>query len=281
MQLSEISPFIRFANEIIIPKRKNDMFCFDSRIVLILEGDGKVRINGKYYNFNAGTLLMIQAKTIYHFAFQNTVKGIAINFDFISNGINRKEIFPLFSVDQIGIYQHVSTSYFSDTTVLNSPILIDNAFYLKDSIYQVVNEFKKQTPFSVANASAYLKLIISKVAKNIMVSEADSEIIKKADFIADYIQKNYTKELSNSYLALLAGYHPYYLNRIFKLCKGCPIHQYIINYRLSVAVDLLLSTGNSISEIVQKSGFHNEISFIKSFKKQYNLTPTEFRKKAL
>lgn len=281
MLLAEISPFIRFANEIIIPKRKTDMFCADCRLVFILEGEGKIRINGKYFTFKAGTLLMWQAKTLYRFIFQSSVKGIAIDFDFISNGQNQKEIFPLLPVDQFELYQHITISDFSDTMVLNSPIVIDNAFFLQDRICQIVNEFKKQTPFSVTNASAYLKLCISKISKSIMLSKTDPEIIKKIEFIADYIQKNYTNELSNSSLAILVGYHPYYLNRIFKLCKGCPIHQYIINHRLSIAVDLLLSTDYGISEIAQKSGFNSQISFIRAFKKQYHLTPTEFLKKTL
>lgn len=282
MQLAEISPFIRFANEVIIPNRKSEMYCADCRLVFIFEGQGKIKINGKFFNFKAGTLLMWQAKTLYRFIFQNSVKAIVIDFDLISNGKNQKEVFPLFSVNHFDMHKNNITTFdFSDTTVLNSPIIIDNAYFLQERINQIVTEFKKQTPFSISNASAYLKLCISKISKNIMLSENDSEILKKIEFITEYIHKNYNNELSNSSLALLVGYHPYYLNRIFKLCKGCPIHQYISNFRLSIAADFLLSSNDSISEVAQKTGFNNQITFIKAFKKQYNLTPTEFRKKTL
>ena len=99
--------------------------------------------------------------------------------------------------------------------------------------------------------------------------------------IADRVNKRNIMVILDFVISNTCGYHPYYLNRIFKLCKGCPIHQYIINHRLSIAVDLLLSTDYGISEIAQKSGFNSQISFIRAFKKQYHLTPTEFRKKTL
>ena len=36
-----------------------------------------------------------------------------------------------------------------------------------------------------------------------------------------------------------------------------------------------------ITEIAEKSGFNNQISFINAFKNLYKLTPTEFRNKTL
>ena len=238
MQLVEISPFIRFANEVIIPNRKSEMFCTDCRLIFILEGEGKIKINSKYFIFKAGTLLMWQGKTLYRFIFQNYVKATVIDFDLLANGKNQKEVFPLLSVNSFDIHKNNAITHsFSDTPVLNSPIIIDNAYFLQEGINKVVSEFKNQTPFGISNASAYLKICISKIAKNIMLSEKDSEIIKKVEFITEYIHKNYNNELSNSELALLIGYHPYYLTRIFKFCKGYPIHQYIFNYRLSIAAD--------------------------------------------
>jgi len=54
-----------------------------------------------------------------------------------------------------------------------------------------------------------------------------------------------------------------------------------LNFKLFIAADFLLSSNDSISEVAQKTGFNNRITFIKAFKKQYHLTPTEFRRKTL
>lgn len=281
MQLIEISPFIRFANDVIIPRRKDAMYCTDCRLIFITEGEGRVYINQKGFNFGVGTVMLWQSGTFYRFTNKNNVKASVIDFDFISNGKNQKEILPLVSLngsDSDTVFNVVS---FSDTQALNSPVILNNAFFLQDRINQIINEFSKENVFGEANASAYLKLCIIKIAKTLMLEDKDSEIIKKINFITEYIHENFSKDLSNDKLAKLSGYHPYYLNRIFKDKKGCSLHRYILNYRLSVSAEYLLSTDCTLPEIAEKIGFNNQIAFISAFKKKYNLTPTQFRKKTL
>lgn len=282
MQLIETSPFIRFANEAVVPKRKENAICADCRLMLITEGEGKININGKNFDFTVGTLLFWQSKTSYRFIFKKAVKVLVVDFDFISNGQNQKEVIPLIPLDSSKLNKTKFPVFsFSDAYVLNSQIIMDNAFFIKDRIIKIIEEFKKQTPFSNTNASAYLKICLSKISETVMSSKQDKEITKKIEIVTEHIQKNFDKALSNESLATLVGYHPYYLNRVFKQSTGDTLHQYILNYRLSIASELLLSTTYTIAEIAEKSGFNNQISFINAFKKTYRLTPTEFRNKTL
>lgn len=282
MQLIEISPFIRFANEAVVPRRKESAFCADCRLIFITEGTGKIKINGKSFDFKSGTLLFWQSKTSYRFTFKKTVKALVIDFDLLSTGNNQKEIIPLIPANHDELTKTAfSIHSFSDAYVLNQPIILNHAFFMKDSIYKIIEEFKKQTLFSHSNASSYLKLCISKISNTVMSDDVNNEISKKIEFVTDYIQKNSDKPLSNEHIAKLVGYHSYYLNRVFKQSTGHTIHQYILNYRLSVASELLLSSTRTIAEIAEKSGFNNQISFINAFKKIYRLTPTEFRNKTL
>lgn len=280
MQLIEISPFIRFANDVIIPRRKNAMYCTDCRLIFITEGEGKAYINEKVFNFSRGTVLLWQPYTLYKFTNKNNVKASVIDFDFLADGKNQKDILPLISQNDINKTNQPAV-LFKDAEILNSPIVLNNALFLQERINQIINEFSKETVFGNANASAYLKLCIIKLVKTIMSDDKDSEIIKKINFITEYIHENFSNDLSNEKLAKLSGYHPYYLNRIFKEKKGCSLHRYILNYRLSVSAEYLLSTALTLPEIAEKSGFNNQIAFISAFKKKYNLTPTEFRKKTL
>ena len=282
MQLIEISPFIRFANEAVVPRRKEPAFCADCRLMFITEGIGKININGKKFDFCAGTLLFWQSKTFYRFFFKDNVKALVIDFDLFSNGNNSKEIIPLIPLKSPELNKTKFSVYsFSDAYVLNSPIVISNAFFIKEKIIKIIEEFKKQTPFSNTNASAYLKLCISKFSDRVMSSGKNTEIAKKIDFVTNYINENFQNSLSNEHLAELVGYHQYYLNRVFKQATGYTLHQYILNCRLSFSADLLLSTYYNITEIAEKSGFNNQISFINAFKNLYKLTPTEFRNKTL
>lgn len=281
MLLHEISPFVRFADEQAIPARKKAMFCSDCRMILITHGTGRAYIDKKSYELSPGTAFLWQPLTLYRFTLNGEVRAVIIDFDLISNGENTEEILPLITKRGCGYTEKFPVISFSDATVLNSPIVMQNAHFLREDMLLVANELKNRSPLSLANASAYLKLCITKAISHLMYEHEDAEIVKKIAVVTEYIHKNFARQLSNEELAFIAGYHPYYLNRIFKFRKGCTLHQYILNYRLSTAVEYLLSTKQNISEIAEKVGFNSQIAFINAFKKRYNLTPTQFRNKTL
>ena len=56
------------------------------------------------------------------------------------------------------------------------------------------------------------------------------------------------------------------------------IVDYINEYRLNIATNLLETTDMSIREIAVKVGVNNISYFNKIFKKKFNLTPKEYRK---
>ena len=58
------------------------------------------------------------------------------------------------------------------------------------------------------------------------------------------------------------------------------IHRhYLLRYRLQEAARLLITTEKKITVIAQSSGFENVEYFCKLFKKHYQMTPTEYRRK--
>lgn len=281
MLLHQIAPYVRFANEVSVPHRRVDALCVDCRLLMITGGNGKVYIGGKAYELQAGTLLFWQAGTVYRFAFKNHLKAIVIDFDLVADGHNRAGSIPLILKSRLESERPDYTAYeFADAAVLNAPLVLENAFYMEERMRRVVQEVKKQSPFGNANASAELQLCISKIAETAMRGQS-ADIIQKIDELIDYIHKNYRTALTNERLAERIGYHPYYLNRVFKRVKGCTLHQYILNCRLSAAADRLLSTSLTVAEIAEQSGFNHPISLISAFKNRYHLTPTEFRNKTL
>ena len=53
--------------------------------------------------------------------------------------------------------------------------------------------------------------------------------------------------------------------------------QYLIEYKLKKACDLLRKSSYSVSEISSLSGFSSQSYFSKIFKKNINMTPLEYR----
>ncbi|MFR3754966.1 MAG: helix-turn-helix transcriptional regulator [Enterocloster sp.] len=68
------------------------------------------------------------------------------------------------------------------------------------------------------------------------------------------------------------------LNLFRKFLHITPIN-YLIHYRLNEAALLLSKTEKKINAISYETGFNNVDYFCRLFKKHYDLTPTEYRKK--
>lgn len=59
------------------------------------------------------------------------------------------------------------------------------------------------------------------------------------------------------------------LNRTITKLFNCTPAKLILNYRIDVAIQLLITTEDSIEEIAQKSGFTGHSVFCRSFKKKW------------
>mgnify|MGYP002429198385 FL=1 len=67
------------------------------------------------------------------------------------------------------------------------------------------------------------------------------------------------------------------LNRQFRIAMGMSIYQYILNYRLNMAIQRMLSTEISIDRISEECGFNSYVTFSVIFKKKMGIPPQDFR----
>lgn len=95
-----------------------------------------------------------------------------------------------------------------------------------------------------------------------------------------YIKNNILSINSNEEIAQFMNYHSYYLNKIFKEKTGTSMHRYIINERLKIAADLLITTSHNVNEVAKLSGFENSRHFSTAFMKKYKCTPSSMRKRS-
>jgi AraC-like DNA-binding protein len=68
-----------------------------------------------------------------------------------------------------------------------------------------------------------------------------------------------------------------YLTRIFHREMGCSLWEYLNQYRVSLAAELLTHTGDTIYEIAMKTGFQDQAYFCRVFKKIYGKAPGQLR----
>ena len=70
----------------------------------------------------------------------------------------------------------------------------------------------------------------------------------------------------------------FYLTKLFKKYTSEGLYEYLINFRINKAKELLRTSQIPIYEISEKVGFESVSNFIKTFKQNEEITPLKFRK---
>ncbi|KOP67939.1 AraC family transcriptional regulator [Bacillus sp. FJAT-18019] len=97
------------------------------------------------------------------------------------------------------------------------------------------------------------------------------------ELVTEYITHHYTDHLTLAVLADVSHGSPYHLHRIFKRVTGVTPMEYIQNYRIDQAKELLKHSSLAISDIGSRVGLENPAYFITLFKKKTGLTPLNYR----
>lgn len=276
MKTYEINPYIRFAQEILLQKSTNVTLTYDHRLFYILDGNGSIEIKNSQYTLSRGTVILIPSGNTYRFNVCKAIKIIALNFDYtqkynnISSFINtvKQELY-----NQENILEKIC---FSDTPILNSPIVILDMHDVRRHLEHIIEEYRKGLLYSNELSSAIFKEVVIRILRFAMSSS--SSVYDKIICIIKYIEENYSKNISNDELAKISGYHPYHLNRLMNEYTHTSIHKYLMNYRLRKSAEYLINTDLSISEISNLCGFKSPYYFSNLFKERIGISPLKFRK---
>lgn len=96
--------------------------------------------------------------------------------------------------------------------------------------------------------------------------------------LQDFIHHQYANDIIIEDLCKLSGLNSRTLNRRFRQATSSAPMEYIRTIRLDQARDLLKNTNLGIAEIALQVGYADADYFSRLFKRQYQLTPSEFRR---
>ena len=94
----------------------------------------------------------------------------------------------------------------------------------------------------------------------------------------DYIEDNLKFDISIGQVADAIGYSEYHFLRIFKRLVGLTPADYIRKRRISEIVARMECGGRPISDIAFEYGFNSKENFIRAFKSEHHILPTEYRR---
>lgn len=92
-----------------------------------------------------------------------------------------------------------------------------------------------------------------------------------------YMEEHYANPLTLRELAALVGYSPGHFSSSFKRATGYPPIRYLNNLRINHAKNLLQFTDESVTSILEKTGFTDATYFSKYFKRCIGYSPIKFR----
>ncbi len=97
----------------------------------------------------------------------------------------------------------------------------------------------------------------------------------------EYINSNLSADLRLEVLCEKAGFTPIYFHKLFKASTGKKLHEYVQEQRIKKAVDLLVSTDMSLTQIAYECGFSSQSYFSYAFKRCKGVSPRTYAKEII
>lgn len=99
--------------------------------------------------------------------------------------------------------------------------------------------------------------------------------------LVSYIKDHISDPLDLEQAARIACMERTAFSRFFSKSVGITYHDFIQQWRISIAVDEMLRSDASITDLAFAVGFQSVNTFERAFKKITNLTPSEYKKQLL
>jgi len=229
-------------------------------IHFIISGSGTFYVNGKSYNIkeNQGFLICPDIITYYEADDEKPWTYAWVGF----KGIKAENYLKLADISQ------------------ENPIFTcENGEFVKKSF----NDMIKATELKYAREirlqgllEVFLSELIEEAGKHIDVSSSYKEsYIKKS---LQFVETNYSRKFSIAEMADNIGLNKNYFSSLFKESIGVTPQQYVINFRINKACELMNNSELTISDISRSVGYDDTLGFSKVFKKEKGASPINYRK---
>lgn len=243
----------------------------DWEFIAVLDGKMKYSINSEIIEISKGESLFVNSNHI-HFGFSDTRDDCSY-------------ICMLVHPSLLCNNPYIERNYISQIISENYPYLIfkntDEDKAITKTLVDIYNKkmqnskrFYLEVQQYLFSIAANLYAIIDKLPKPQLTYKNFSNIKRMMNFIAE----NFDEKITLSDIAESANVCSNSCISIFKSFTNSTPIEYLTNYRINKAIQLLKTSDKSISEIAQDCGFSGSSYFAEIFKRTLGKTPSELRK---
>lgn len=232
-------------------------------IEFIFDGTGIHYLNGNSIPINRGYISLITPKDFHSFHLKEQEELKVFNIAFTNANVSKD------------LFEKILQLPYSIQGTLDEQTTY-SLLYLFDLLFR---EFKNPSDNFQFIQRSLLDSIVSVIFGHIPFDNSQNiQYSKTVNEVLQCIEKEFTNP-DLSLLAISENLHKTqnYLGRIIKTYTGLTFNQYINQKRLDFAKHLIKNKKLSIHNIAEQSGFSSTSYFIKLFKKEYGMTPNEYK----
>lgn len=226
----------------------------------ILEGKGKYTVGADQYKLQGGQGFLIEpeVQTFYQADAEDPWTYLWIGFD----GKRAKEYLKDIGLGNGQLIFHSSKGPELKALIVNmlkhNTITTTNQFLLESGLY---------TFFSILAKDIELPTGTGRGVENLYIRKA-----------LEFIQNNYYNGIKVSDIADYVCINRSYLYTLFQETLHISPQEYLANYRLTRAAELLSLSDLSIEGIALSCGYRDSLAFGRAFKEKRHMTPSRYRK---
>lgn len=246
---------------------------FEYEMILVTGGRVQAVINHKSYIVRAPAMIFISRLERHNFILDITPYTryvTTISSDFLLSHLKDPRLISIF-LQRPSHFSHV-ISLDRETYDLVLP-----QFVRLEEEYRKKKEYFPLRSFSLMTG---ILIDLYRSCPDHFPAEAANSTSAVVMHAQQYISEHFHRKLTIREVAEKNYVSSHWLSLAFKDMVGIPFKEYLILFRLTEAKKLLMTTGLSVAEIAERTGYVNVNNFVRIFKDREQITPLQYRRQS-
>jgi len=250
-------------------------------ITYVLEGKGLLNVENKKYIFSKDDLIILGLHELHTFSKYHDQGFINASLLFMPETIY-KPGGNEFDFEYLGpfFYRNDKFNHIIHPGKINNRKIVQ---YLKN-VFILLRDKNINYKLEVKSYLIKILLMIIKHHNKINLKPNKSyykkiEDINRLHNLIAFVQKEYVRNIMLKEAAETTNMSLHYFCKFFKRVMGITFSKYLLNIRIDMAKELLITEKTSVTNIAYKVGFESLSYFFRKFKELTGMSPREFKYK--